>query len=167
MLFGLLAALATGATLVASGVLKLSDMESAVLAVEGLGFLPPSLSRVVGVCLPFLEIAAGAGLMLGRLMPWATGLSLLLCAAFAVASIRALNAEVPIACACFGPWELGRLGWGSLLHAAYLGTLSLWGLLTYQPDNMDMLLRVNLLQTSLPILCLAQLGIILRLAFSR
>ena len=100
--FGLLARLVLGAVLFAAGWLKAFKFDEAQMAVRAYEVLPITLANVLGVILPWFEIAVALLLILGvavRPAAFASGiLMLLFIAAITQAGLRGLSID----CGCFG-----------------------------------------------------------------
>ena len=99
---GLVARLALGAVLFLAGWLKAFKFDEAQMAVRAYEVLPISVANVLGVILPWFEIAIALLLILGvavRPAALASGLLMLLfIAAITQAGIRGLSID----CGCFG-----------------------------------------------------------------
>ena len=100
--FGLLSRLILGGVLLVAGWLKAFEFDKAQMAVRAYEVLPISVANVVGVILPWAEIAMAILLILGvaiRPMAIATAaLMLLFIAAITQAGLRGLSID----CGCFG-----------------------------------------------------------------
>ncbi len=99
---GLISRLILGGVLLVAGWLKAFSFDKAQMAVRAYEVLPISVANVVGVILPWAEIAMALLLILGvaiRPMAIATaGLMLLFIAAITQAGLRGLSID----CGCFG-----------------------------------------------------------------
>ena len=100
--FGLAARLILGGVLLVAGWLKAFHFDKAQMAVRAYEVLPISVANVVGVILPWLEIAMAILLILGvavRPMAIATSaLMILFIIAISQAGLRGLSID----CGCFG-----------------------------------------------------------------
>ena len=100
--FGLISRLVLGGILLVAGWLKAFEFDTAQMAVRAYQVLPISVANVVGVILPWAEIAMAILLILGvaiRPMAIATAaLMLLFIAAITQAGLRGLSID----CGCFG-----------------------------------------------------------------
>lgn len=135
--------LGLGGIFVASGVAKLAHLEQFYLTAQGYKMLTPELIQLYAGWLPWLEILAGASLILGLFTRFGAMLASLLLGSFLIALGWVLLRGEAIECGCFlggGPskpvtWEL----WGrDLMMLA--GSLSL---LKLRPDSwrLDALLQ--------------------------
>jgi uncharacterized membrane protein YphA (DoxX/SURF4 family) len=129
---GLLARLVLGALWLAAGGGKVGDLAASVRAVHAYEILPYQASKVVGVALPFVEVALALLLLAGFAVRVAAAVSAGLLAVF-VAGIGSVWARgLSIDCGCFGGggqlaagespqylWEIVR-DLGLLLVAGYL-----------------------------------------------
>jgi uncharacterized membrane protein YphA (DoxX/SURF4 family) len=96
------ARVALGLVMVIAGLLKISDPDQAVRAVQAYQILPQSLTHIVGYGLPLLEISLGLLLLLGlatRLAAVFAGVFMLV---FIVAVSSAWIRGLSIECGCFG-----------------------------------------------------------------
>lgn len=127
---------ALGGTFIVAGAFKLGDPLAFARAIDGYAFVPDRLVTFAAAVLPWLEIAAGGALVMGR---WSLGgamLAFILVVAFLGIAIAALARGLDPNCGCFGPAG-GRVGaWlvaQDLLLAAAAGVL-LWRRNVPAPD---------------------------------
>lgn len=99
---GLACRLALGAVLLVAGALKITNLESSVLAVRGYQLLPYEVSLVVGYMLPILEILIGLLLITGLLTRFGAAVGTLLMIAFIIGIASAWARGISIDCGCFG-----------------------------------------------------------------
>lgn len=98
----LVARLGLGAVMVVAGALKVSDPEAATQAVRAYELLPSGFDSIVGLLLPFLEIAIGLMLIVGygiRPAAVAAGVFMVI---FIAAVSSAWARGLAIDCGCFG-----------------------------------------------------------------
>ena len=96
------ARLALGLVMVSAGVLKISNPDQAVRAVQAYELLPRGLDQLVGYGLPLIEVALGLLLILGlgtRIVAMLSGLFMLV---FIVGVGSAWARGLSIDCGCFG-----------------------------------------------------------------
>ena len=98
----LVARLGLGAVMVVAGALKVSDPEAATQAVRAYELLPSGFDSIVGLLLPFLEIAIGLLLIVG----YGTRMAAVAAGVFMVVFIAAVSSAwargLAIDCGCFG-----------------------------------------------------------------
>lgn len=99
---GLACRLVLGGVLVVAGALKVTNLESSVLAVRGYQLLPYEVALVVGYMLPLLEIIVGLLLIAGLLTRFAGAIGALLMVAFIIGISSAWARGISIDCGCFG-----------------------------------------------------------------
>lgn len=97
-----LARLALAAVFGVAGGLKVADPQAAVQAVAAYRLLPVSLEPIVGLGLPFLEIALGLLLAVGLCVRAAATAAAVLLVIFVVAVSSAAARGLTIDCGCFG-----------------------------------------------------------------
>ena len=98
----LAARLVLGGVMLVAGALKVSDPEAATQAVRAYELLPDGFDSIVGLLLPFLEIAIGLLLIVGygvRLAAVAAGVFMVV---FIAAVSSAWARGLAIDCGCFG-----------------------------------------------------------------
>ena len=117
----LTARLLLGATWIAAGLAKITDLDASVRAVRAYQLLPEIAAQAVGAALPPVEILLGILLVIGFTVRAAAIASILLLAAFVVGIASAWARGLRIDCGCFGSggqlaagteptygWELAR-----------------------------------------------------------
>jgi uncharacterized membrane protein YphA (DoxX/SURF4 family) len=121
---------ALGAIFVAAGALKLGDPLAFARVIDAYAILPERLVTLVAAVLPWIEIAAGGALIVGR---WSTGGALVvlaLLAAFLVVAGVTLARGLDPECGCFGPGSR-RVGAGLIVQDVILGIAA--GILVKKP----------------------------------
>jgi uncharacterized membrane protein YphA (DoxX/SURF4 family) len=100
--FGLAARLILGGVLFLAGFLKVDEPDKSQMAVRAYEMLPISVANLLGLVLPFVEVAIGALLILGsltRLMAALGGFTMVI---FIIAIAQAWARGLSIDCGCFG-----------------------------------------------------------------
>ena len=92
-----------GALLLVAGALKTADTQQFTLAILNFHLTNWSVSAVLAVYLPWLEIFTGAALLLRKLYAGALASTLLLSTLFLAAVASALWRSIDLSCGCFGP----------------------------------------------------------------
>lgn len=100
--FGLVARLTLGGVLLVAGYLKYDEIDKSQMAVRAYEMLPVSLANIVGIILPFFEIALGLLLILGAATRISATLSTLLMFVFVIGISQAWARGLSIDCGCFG-----------------------------------------------------------------
>lgn len=85
-----------------SGVVKLLDRQSAILAVDAYDVVPRALVEPVAIVLPWIEVGVAVLLLLGLFTRFAGWASAALVAVYLVALVQAKARGLPIDCGCFG-----------------------------------------------------------------
>jgi uncharacterized membrane protein YphA (DoxX/SURF4 family) len=124
--------LGIGALLIVAGVFKLHDGPTAsVEAVAAYKLLPQILTTVLGVALPYLELALGGYLVLGlftRIVGWIVTAQFLV---FSLAVASLVIRKLPADCGCFGSGLPTPPSWGhvavDVLLAALAFTIARYG----------------------------------------
>jgi uncharacterized membrane protein YphA (DoxX/SURF4 family) len=129
---GLVARLILAGMWLVAGASKVTDLAASVRAVAAYDLMPYSVSTVVGVALPFVEMALGLLLLAGFATRLAATVSAVVLAAFIGGISAAWARGLRIDCGCFGGggelaagrsstyfWEIAR-DVGLLAVAAYL-----------------------------------------------
>jgi uncharacterized membrane protein YphA (DoxX/SURF4 family) len=98
----LIARLGLGAVMVVAGALKVSDPEAATQAVRAYELLPTGFDSIVGLLLPFLEIAIGLLLIVGYGIRPAAVVAGVFMVVFIAAVSSAWARGLAIDCGCFG-----------------------------------------------------------------
>ena len=99
---GLIARLILGGVLFLAGYLKVDEPDKSQMAVRAYEMLPISVANLLGLVLPFVEVAIGALLILGsltRLMAALGGFTMVI---FIIAIAQAWARGLNIDCGCFG-----------------------------------------------------------------
>ena len=99
---GLIARLILGGVLFLAGYLKVDEPDKSQMAVRAYEMLPISIANLLGLVLPFVEVAIGALLILGsltRLMAALGGFTMVI---FIIAIAQAWARGLNIDCGCFG-----------------------------------------------------------------
>jgi uncharacterized membrane protein YphA (DoxX/SURF4 family) len=99
---GLAARLILGGVLFLAGFLKVDEPDKSQMAVRAYEMLPISVANLLGLVLPFVEVAIGALLILGsltRLMAALGGFTMVI---FIIAIAQAWARGLSIDCGCFG-----------------------------------------------------------------
>lgn len=134
---GLLVRLGLAAVWWISGVAKAIDPAGTIVSVRAYRLLPESGVQVVGVVLPYLEIAVGLLLVLGLATRLAAILSAVLLVAFLIGVISAAARGLSIDCGCFGGG--GAVAPGETRYAEEivrdLGFLAMAAFLVIRPDT--------------------------------
>jgi putative oxidoreductase len=127
-----------------AGVVKAWDPAAFAKSIDSYRLLPYSSGVALALYLPWLEIAAGFGVLWHRVRLGALGSILLLCLIFGSAIASAWIRDLDIGCGCFGGGAVGAAALrGSLLRSVMLGILAgalLWiekpcGTKALPPDN--------------------------------
>ena len=98
----LLARLALGAVFLYAGAIKAFDARALADDIANYQLLPGLLVPTVAVALPWVEIASGIALVVGR---WSRGAALLvggMMAVFTIALLQAFARGIDLSCGCFG-----------------------------------------------------------------
>lgn len=94
--------LVLGGVILVAGALKITNLESSVLAVRGYQLLPYEVAIVLGYMLPILEIIIGLLLIAGLLTRFSAAIGTLMMIAFIIAIASAWARGISIDCGCFG-----------------------------------------------------------------
>jgi uncharacterized membrane protein YphA (DoxX/SURF4 family) len=100
--FGLIARLTLGGVLLVAGYLKYDEIAKSQMAVRAYEMLPVSLANIVGIILPFFEIALGLLLIVGAATRISATLATLLMFVFVIGISQAWARGLSIDCGCFG-----------------------------------------------------------------
>ena len=100
--FGLIARLTLGGVLLVAGYLKYDEIAKSQMAVRAYEMLPVSLANIVGIILPFFEIALGLLLIVGAATRVSATLATLLMFVFVIGISQAWARGLSIDCGCFG-----------------------------------------------------------------
>lgn len=99
---GLVARLILGVVLFVAGFLKVEELEKSQMAVRAYELLPISLANILGIVIPFFEVAVGILLILGAATRITAALGGLLMVVFIFAISQAWARGLSIDCGCFG-----------------------------------------------------------------
>lgn len=99
---GLVARLILGGVLFIAGFLKVDEPDKSQMAVRAYEILPISIANLLGLLLPFVEVAIGALLILGSLTRFMAALGGLTMVIFIIAIAQAWARGLNIDCGCFG-----------------------------------------------------------------
>lgn len=99
---GLLARLVLGGVLLAAGLLKYQHLDKSQMAVRAYELLPISLANILGIFLPFIEIAVGILLIIGAAVRISAVIGGILMFAFIIGISQAWARGLSIDCGCFG-----------------------------------------------------------------
>ena len=99
---GLLARLVLGGVLLAAGLLKYQHLDKSQMAVRAYEMLPIALANLIGIILPFLEIAVGVLLVIGAAVRISAIVGGVLMGAFMIGIAQAWARGLSIDCGCFG-----------------------------------------------------------------
>ena len=99
---GLIARLVLGGVLLIAGYLKVGTPDKSQMAVRAYEMLPISIANMLGLFLPFFEVATGALLILGALTRVVAILGGVTMFAFIIAISQAWARGLSIDCGCFG-----------------------------------------------------------------
>jgi len=91
-----------GALLLCAGALKAADTQQFTLSIHNFHLTSWSVSVLLAVYLPWLEVITGAALLLRRLYAGALASTLLLSTLFFAAVASAWSRAIDISCGCFG-----------------------------------------------------------------
>jgi uncharacterized membrane protein YphA (DoxX/SURF4 family) len=100
--FGLIARLTLGGVLLLAGFLKYDETDKSQMAVRAYEMLPIALANLIGIALPFFEIALGILLILGAGIRISGAVSAVLMVIFVVGISQAWARGLSIDCGCFG-----------------------------------------------------------------
>jgi uncharacterized membrane protein YphA (DoxX/SURF4 family) len=106
---------ALGVTMIAAGALKIPHPEELAAAIAGFRILPPGITALLALTLPYIEVLVGLYLTIGlftRVAAWVACLQFLV---YAGAIASAVLRGIPAACGCFGPNDTAKADWP---HAA-------------------------------------------------
>ena len=99
---GLLSRLILGGVLLAAGLLKYQHLDKSQMAVRAYEMLPIALANLIGIILPFLEIAVGVLLIIGAAVRISAIVGGVLMGAFMIGIAQAWARGLSIDCGCFG-----------------------------------------------------------------
>jgi uncharacterized membrane protein YphA (DoxX/SURF4 family) len=99
---GLIARLVLGGVLLAAGLLKYQHLDKSQMAVRAYELLPVSLANILGITLPFIEIAVGILLVIGAAVRISAIVAGILMGAFLIGISWAWAHGLSIDCGCFG-----------------------------------------------------------------
>ena len=99
---GLVARLILGGVLFLAGYLKVDEPDKSQMAVRAYEMLPISIANLLGLVLPFVEVAIGALLILGSLTRFMAALGGFTMVIFIIAIAQAWARGLNIDCGCVG-----------------------------------------------------------------
>jgi uncharacterized membrane protein YphA (DoxX/SURF4 family) len=99
---GLVSRLILGGVLLAAGLLKYQHLDKSQMAVRAYEMLPIALANLIGIILPFLEIAVGVLLIIGAAVRISAIVGGVLMGAFMIGIAQAWARGLSIDCGCFG-----------------------------------------------------------------
>ena len=99
---GLVSRLILGGVLLAAGLLKYQHLDKSQMAVRAYEMLPIALANLLGIILPFLEIAVGVLLIIGAAVRISAIVGGVLMGAFMIGISQAWARGLSIDCGCFG-----------------------------------------------------------------
>jgi len=99
---GLVSRLILGGVLLAAGLLKYQHLDKSQMAVRAYEMLPIALANLLGIILPFLEIAVGVLLVIGAAVRISAIVGGVLMGAFMIGIAQAWARALSIDCGCFG-----------------------------------------------------------------
>lgn len=99
---GFVARVVLGGVLLAAGLLKYQHLDKSQMAVRAYELLPISLANLLGIVLPFVEIAIGVLLLIGAAIRISAAIGGVLMIAFIIGISQAWARGLSIDCGCFG-----------------------------------------------------------------
>ncbi len=123
----LIARVVVGGLFVYAAVTKIPDPAGFAESIRNYGILPVELSNLAGIILPWIEVLAGFGLIIGVWTRASALITTCLLFVFALAVTYAYWTGLDISCGCFGPSEgsEGRIDLLTVLREWSLTILSL------------------------------------------
>lgn len=109
--------LTLGVLFVVAGIMKLRDPEAFTVVIDAFGLVPDSVSKVLSIALPVIEIIAGLGLIFNITLAL-HGVSLLLLVFMAILAYG-MHLGLDIDCGCYGPEDAEARAFGGLRLAFY------------------------------------------------
>lgn len=106
-----------GFLFIVAGVIKLRDPEAFSTVIDAFGLVSGSVSRILSIALPVLEIMAGAGLILDKPFSLHTVTALLVL--FMAILLYGMHLGLDIDCGCYGPEDVEARAFGGLRTAFY------------------------------------------------
>ncbi len=132
----LLARWSLGAVFLYAGAIKVADPSGFAQAIAAYHLLPALLINLAAITLPWVEIVAGASLIVGLLPRGGAFIVTCLLLIFACALALTLVRGIDISCGCFSTDpEAGRITWGYLARDLALLGLGLGVLLADGPPH--------------------------------
>jgi len=125
---GAVCRLLIGGVFIYTSLPKLLEPAEFARLVSGYRILHPDLVNLVGITLPWVELIAGAFLVIGILPQSSAAVITGLLAVFIGAGALALARGLEIACGCFFPIGGDRLTWATVLRDAVLLVFALQAL---------------------------------------
>ena len=99
---GFVARVVLGGVLLAAGLLKYQHLDKSQMAVRAYELLPISLANLLGIVLPFVEIAVAVLLLIGAAIRISAAIGGVLMIAFIIGISQAWARGLSIDCGCFG-----------------------------------------------------------------
>ena len=133
---GLLSRLILGGVLLAAGLLKYQHLDKSQMAVRAYELLPVSLANILGIVLPFVEIAVGVLLVIGAGVRISALVGGVLMGAFMIGIAQAMTeAEIEAAAAYFSsiPWTR----WITVVETATVPTTQIRGGMNLKREGTD------------------------------
>jgi len=129
---------ALGGLFVFAAMMKLAELQQFAFAVKAFAILPDHLSHLAAFVVPWIELIAGIGLLLGL---WTRPAALVIgamLAAFIAGIVSVIVRDLDVTCSCFGKFEVpctGPVGLCHVIRNLVLLALSL-GVMWYGPGRM-------------------------------
>lgn len=111
-----------GALLVVTGVLKAGHAPDLAAAIAGFRLLPPAVTALLAVVLPYVEILIGGYLIVGLFTRATAIVAAVQFVLYAGAIASAVIRGIPANCGCFGPNDAATADWP---HVAFDVALAL------------------------------------------
>ena len=102
-----------GLLFIYAGVQKIIDPYGFAKTIYGYGILPGGLVNITGIVLPWVEVLAGGGLLLGVWPASSSGVVSALLLVFMVAIVYNIARGYTFDCGCFGAGD-DNTGWGTV-----------------------------------------------------
>jgi Methylamine utilisation protein MauE len=118
--------------LLPSAVRKLMHHDSFTQGVATYQILPHILERLVGLCIPWIELVMAAALLAEYALPLISSLLILLLLCFTTAVVINLFRKRVINCSCFAPLGVNAISWGIVARNGLLIMLATSILLIHQ-----------------------------------
>ncbi|MSS46562.1 DoxX family membrane protein [Cutibacterium sp. WCA-380-WT-3A] len=125
---GLAARIILGGTLLVAGIIKATDIDSAIWSVRTYQIIPWNLAPIVGWTMPILEIIVGLLLIFGIATRWSGLLGTLAMVVFIAAIASAWARHISLDCGCFGDGGPVDQAWPETVRSYILDMLRDLGL---------------------------------------